>query len=660
MTPAIKGVMLAVSSSLTASIVAKVTVITALALFANWLARGSRAAVRHALLAAMFGVILLLPLASVIVPPVHLGVPVTIENRASAPPPRASGVDQTPPVVAADDPDDPVISVPRSSRISLSNLSLVGWIAGGAIFLLPLVIGSWQIRSLRRSGLPWHYGQSLAETIATEAGVHRPVEVLRHEGVPGPMTCGIAHPTIVLPQDAENWNEDDLTRALVHELEHIRRWDSVSRFLARSACAVYWFHPLVWIAWRRLMLEAERSCDDAVLRRSEATAYANQLVELAKRLSTAQRSPLLAMANPADLTTRVHALLDLRQRRGRAGAFSLGVATTFAMVLLTSISSLILVATPQTAPTQTVTPPQLDAVAVKPIDLKVRGEQSHKKSVPLLVAQAPAPPQPAPVAHAKLEFEVASVRRVEIPNVAAGVPVFPPTGGIGTSDPHRITYRGTWLAPLIADAFAVRSDQITGLGSVSNERYDIVANIPEGTTKEQFNVMLGNLLRDRFHLHFHTEPTIRLVYALRVAKNGPKFKETARRSDDTTVPSAGIGAADAQGCPAVSPNYQGMVGRPSPGEVCWVGQDVSIANLARLIEQPAGRPVMDDTGLTGRYDFKIRFESVRRPTGAGVASDPAPSVFAAVEEQLGLRLESASHSFDQLIIDSIDREPSEN
>ena len=654
MIPAMNQAMLAISSPLAASIVAKVTVITALALFATWLARGSRAAVRHALLAAMFGVILLLPLASVVVPQVHLGVPVTIERPASAPPPRASGIDQTPPVVTADNPHDPVISAAPPSSISLSNLLLVGGIAGGAIFLLPLVIGSWQIRLLRRSGWPWRHGQSVAETIAIDAGVHRRFEVLLHEGVPGPMTCGIVHPAIVLPRDAETWNEEDLNRAIVHELEHVRRADSVSRFIARGACALYWFHPLVWIAWRRLVLEAERSCDDAVLGRSEATAYADQLIELAKRLSVAQRSPLLAMASRADLATRIHAVLDAQQRRGRAGFFSLVLATASAIVLVISISSLVLVAKPQAATEQ--------PVSVVPADPKVQVEISDKKpNPPRLVAQARPPAQPTPAALAKLEFEVASVRRVEIPTTANGRVLAPNvTGGVGTPDPHRITYRGIWLATLIAEAFGVRSDQITGLGPVNNERYDIVANIPEGATKEQFNVMLGNLLRDRFHLRFHMDSKPIPVYALRLAKNGPKFKETARRADDTTVPSAGIRAADAQGCPAVSPNYQGLVGRPTPGQVCWVGQDVPLANFARLIEQPAGRPIADETGLMGRYDFKIHFENMRRTADTGDASDPVPSIFAAVEEQLGLKLESASRSFPQLIIDSIDREPTDN
>jgi uncharacterized protein (TIGR03435 family) len=89
-------------------------------------------------------------------------------------------------------------------------------------------------------------------------------------------------------------------------------------------------------------------------------------------------------------------------------------------------------------------------------------------------------------------------------------------------------------------------------------------------------------------------------------------------------------------------------------------QDVSMADFARSIEQQAGRPVLDETGLKGGYDFKIHFGSVRRPTDAGVPSDPSPTIFTAVEEQLGLKLESTNGTFTQLIIDSIDREPTDN
>jgi TonB family protein len=154
----------------------------------------------------------------------------------------------------------------------------------------------------------------------------------------------------------------------VHELEHVRRGDWVSICFARAACAAYWFHPMVWIAWRRLALEAERSCDDAVLGRSEATAYADQLVGLARRLSSAAKAPaaksaLLAMANRADLATRVGAVLDSRQRRGRAGTLPVALACAAAAVLVLTMSPIKVVAAQQAASTGVrVTPmPQFSA-----------------------------------------------------------------------------------------------------------------------------------------------------------------------------------------------------------------------------------------------------------------------------------------------------------
>ena len=256
------------------------------------------------------------------------------------------------------------------------------------------------------------------------------------------------------------------------------------------------------------------------------------------------------------------------------------------------------------------------------------------------------------------KFEVASVRRVEIPANANGVPVFPVTGGVGTGEPLRITYRGTWLFGLIAEAFGVRSDQITGPAWLATTRYDIVANIPPGATKDDFKLMLADLLRERFRLQFHMDSKIRPIYVLRAGNNGPILKPTERRADDATEPSAR--GVDADGCPIVSPNYKGMVGLPAPGMMCWTARDVSSADLARHLEQPAGRPIVDETGLTGRYDFKIRYQFQGRGAGTGAAPDPAPTVFTAVEEQLGLKLEPATRSFPALIIDSIEREPTEN
>ncbi len=343
MIPLITGAMLAVSNSLAASIVVKATLAAALGLLAARMLRRSRAAVRHALLAAAFGVMLMLPIASVLAPPVRIPLARMQDQTAHDFAGADSAIGATVPAQA----NSAVASQAQSSGFSWPALLLTTWLAGTAIFLLPMAIGLWQVRSLRRSALPWTHGQSLVDTLARAAGISRSVKVLLHEALPGPMTCGLVHPAVVLPQEAQTWAPDDLNRALLHEMEHVRRGDWAICCLARAVCAAYWFHPLVWIAWRRLALEAERACDDAVLRRSEAAAYADQLVGLARRLQASAKPPLLAMANRADLSARVGAVLDARQRRGRAGKFIVALACAAGAALVLTISPLRMVAAPQ-------------------------------------------------------------------------------------------------------------------------------------------------------------------------------------------------------------------------------------------------------------------------------------------------------------------------
>lgn len=188
---------------------------------------------------------------------------------------------------------------------------------------------------------------NLVHTLATESGIHKRVDVLLHEDVPAPLTCGLMRPAIVLPSDAQEWSESDLHRALVHELEHVRRGDWGIQLLARVSCAAYWFHPLVWQARRRLCLEAERACDDAVIQNAKPTDYAEQLVLLARKLSASYSQPALGMADRRDLTTRVSALLDGSQRRGRAGLAVITSALALAGFIVVSVAPLKTVASAQ-------------------------------------------------------------------------------------------------------------------------------------------------------------------------------------------------------------------------------------------------------------------------------------------------------------------------
>ncbi len=361
---AVETLVLAASGSLVWSILLKVTATTVLALALVRLARRRQAAFRHVLLAAAFAVLIVLPVATAVAPAIRVAVPVAAHQAAATADVEpvidaartASSADQASGGRAGSGPD---------VSVSSSRILLAVWMLGATMFVLPVVIGLWQVRALRRSALPWRHGLAVAGQLAREAGVRRRVDVLLHESVPGPMTFGVIHPTIVLPIDARAWTSEDLARALMHEIEHVRRGDWATQCLARAACSFYWFHPLVWIARQQLALEAERACDDAVIGGWDATAYADQLVDLAERLTIAKHQPLLAMANRSDLAARVTAVLDTRQARGRAGAIAVTAASAIAVALVSTISPLQIVAAVQQAPAVATTPQRYDVVSIK-------------------------------------------------------------------------------------------------------------------------------------------------------------------------------------------------------------------------------------------------------------------------------------------------------
>ena len=131
-------------------------------------------------------------------------------------------------------------------------------------------------------------------------------------------------------------------------------------------------------------------------------------------------------------------------------------------------------------------------------------------------------------------FAVASVKPA--PPVVDGTD-YSMHGGPGTDDPGQITYPHTWLARMLTVAYGVAFDQISGLPDWSaTQAYSIVAKIPPNTTKDQFNLMLQNLLAERFHLTLHHETREFQVYTLLVAKGGPKVKPSLPDVDAKTAP----------------------------------------------------------------------------------------------------------------------------
>jgi ankyrin repeat protein len=187
------------------------------------------------------------------------------------------------------------------------------------------------------------------------------------EEVSGPLVTGLARPAILLPADASTWSDDGLLRAVAHEMEHVRRADWLLQVVARTICAVYWFHPLVWMTWTRLCLAAERACDDAVTRVSDPALYAEQLVTLARRSRRGLVGATLGMAERTNLSARVRALLDPHVRRGPAG-WPATVATAVVAVSLLAFVAPLRAGRATVAPSAPLEAQAAEAEAVTPLD----------------------------------------------------------------------------------------------------------------------------------------------------------------------------------------------------------------------------------------------------------------------------------------------------
>ena len=194
------------------------------------------------------------------------------------------------------------------------------WLSGVVAVVLLVALGMARIAWLDRVTKPaqdesWHL---LVEDLSRELGLTRSVRVLQAQAPAMPMTWGIRRPTILLPAEADGWPAERRRDVLLHELAHVKRHDFVTQLIARVACAVYWFHPLVWLAAARLREERERACDDHVLRAGATpSVYATHLLEIARGLRAARATSLasVAMARPAQLATRLIDVLDARRCR---------------------------------------------------------------------------------------------------------------------------------------------------------------------------------------------------------------------------------------------------------------------------------------------------------------------------------------------------------
>ena len=283
-----------------------------------------------------------------------------------------------------------------------------------------------------------------------------------------------------------------------------------------------------------------------------------------------------------------------------------------------------------------------------------------------LVAIAAQPPQDAA---SLLAFEVASIK----PNSSGDGRV------MMQNQPGRFMATNVTLRQLIRNAYQLQDFQITGgPGWMASDRFDIVAKIPDGVrdggppapgTVGPLQLMMRSLLAERFKLAIHNETKDSPIYALILARGdgrlGPEMKKS--ETDCTAVVAAGRG----RGGPMPPPGPPQLGGpmpcgiRIGPGLMTVGGS--TLAQFANSLGMFAGRIVQDRTGLTGSYDFNLTWtpdQMPQRPPGApdgppqinGVAVDPnGPSLFTAVQEQLGLKLDSQRGPVEVVVIDRAEK-----
>ncbi len=260
----------------------------------------------------------------------------------------------------------------------------------------------------------------------------------------------------------------------------------------------------------------------------------------------------------------------------------------------------------------------------------------------LAAAQQSTAPDGAPTR----SFEVASVK----PNLSGSL------AQSGQSGKGSMTMTNMRVRALIVTAYSIRPDRVIGAPAwIDQDRFDISARAPADTPDNELPMMLRALLAERFGLVARSEVREQPVYALVVARAdgalGPNLKSSSEC--DAEPNRASVDAAGVSGRQVPGQIPCGVLTGSNAGEAYIRGGARSMALLARTLQGVSGRPVVDRTGLVGTYDFELRFAPAL--LGAEPSGPDVPSIFAALQEQLGLRLEPAQGPVEFLLVDRIGR-----
>ena len=497
-------------------------------------------------------------------------------------------------------PSVPVVSGahPVLSLLPLLPALIALWLSG---FLAVLFVWSarWRrISAAKQAAVPLAEGREVGVLRRVErvGGVRKPIELLLSQASLEPGIFGIARPVLIWPDGISKRLEDaHLEAILAHEVWHVRRRDNLFAALHMLVEAVFWFYPLVWWLGARLLEERERACDEEVVELGgDRQVYAESILRVCE-FCLGSPLPCVSGVTGADLKKRMVHIMTARILH----------KLDFARKLLLTTAALLTIALPVTFGVFNATPSQA---------------QSND----------------ATTAQPTRSFESVSIKPSTSP--AGG-----PTQLLMNLDDGSFVARGVTLQTVLKVAYDhLQDSQLSGGPDwLNTQKFDIDAKISAADIAELRKLpmeqrddqgMLKAMLRDRFQLALHPEVRNLPVYELVVDKNGPKFQ-------------------------ASSGPHRMRFGK---GEL--VSEGTPVALLIEPLSVRLGRTVVDKTGLKGNYAFSLHWapdaneEARMKADGIGEAALPPStetleSIFNAVQEQLGLKLEPKTEAVQVLVID---------
>ena len=280
-------------------ILAKSTIVLAICFAGLWALRRSSASARHLLLVLGLGALLALPLMEVALP--RWEVPYLWVNRVE--------IAQVP--VAA-----PVFENDGEDHGAIPSW-WIAWALGAGLLTIRFAGGLVAVCKARRQ--PILPAGSFRQQVESLTG-RRQVQLLLGLAGQSPMTWGIRKPILMLPPESEFWPTNQLQSVVLHEMAHIERLDWLTQTAARLGCALYWFHPGVWLLSRWMESESERAADDLVINQGcSPESYAEHLVEVARAVCNHRSAMAVSMARPSSIRNRLSAVLAQNRNRRPLG-----------------------------------------------------------------------------------------------------------------------------------------------------------------------------------------------------------------------------------------------------------------------------------------------------------------------------------------------------